>query len=218
MGQGRNWQWHSLLLYVYLKRAAQNINSSVAFVSAFPQIPRTLPLQVFFAVTFDVFACILCWSHTSGSLSCGVVLVTDRWEYPWCVPPELGNCTMPACVAMQGAFHVTFPTHSFPGLSPWGPSSLLLKKQLVAQCEQLRSNQHSSHLTAIVTPAKSAHMKKWGPKVTMSNVLESPVWKIFFFLNSSELAFSMGDWRISRQTCQHPPAALWIDAQSCQRL
>lgn len=121
-----------------------------------------------------MFICILWWSHTSSSFSCGVFTSdTDRWEYGCCVPTELGNCMMLASVAMQGVFHAAFP-----GLSPWGPSSLLLKKQLVAQCEQLRSNntpvacQQSSHLGSQLA------CKRRGPKVTMKNALESPVWKI----------------------------------------
>lgn len=161
MGQVRYWQWNSLLLYVYLKRVAQKITSSVASVSAFPQIPRILLSQVFFPVTFDVFACILCWSHISSSFSCGVFTSdTERWEYPCCIPTEPGNCAMPASVVMQGAFHAPFPTHSSPGLSPWGPSSLLLKKQLAASVWAVKVKQHSSPLTAIVTPGKSAHMQE----------------------------------------------------------
>lgn len=207
---------------------AQKITSSVASASSFPHIPRTVPLQVFLPVTFDMFICILWWSHTSSSFSCGVFTSdTDRWEYGCCVPTELGNCMMLASVAMQGVFHAAFP-----GLSPWGPSSLLLKKQLVAQCEQLRSNntpvacQQSSHLGSQLA------CKRRGPKVTMKNALESPVWKIavvlfcglgfvlfcFVFIDGSELAFSVGNWMMSRQTCQHPPAVLWRDAQSCQHL
>lgn len=163
---------------------AQKIPSSVASASSFPQISRTVLLQVFLPVTFDTFICILWWSHTSSSFSCSVFSsATDRWEYGCCVPTELGNCMMLASVAMQGVSCCLSWAVSLRSFLP------LIEKAAGGSVWALRSNntpvvcQQSSH------PGSQLSCKRQGPKVTMKNALESPIWKIVVVLFCGFLGF-----------------------------
>lgn len=124
--------------------------------------------------------------------------------------------TWKLCDASNVGCVSSFPTHS---LSPWGPSFPLTEKAADGSVWVINIIQLLNRLSGILTPRKSAHMQE------MRSWNYSEEWfrkfhlKDFFLLiDASELAFSMGDWRITWQTCQHSLAVLWMDAQSRQSL
>lgn len=182
MGQVRYRQWNSLLLYVYLKRVAQKITSSVASISAFPQIPRILLSQVFFPLHLT---CSLAFSPEAtypARFPVVCLLVTQKGgNIPVVYLQNLGTVRCQPAWWCRVRFMPPFLPIPLLGCLPEVLPPSYWKSSRRLQCEQLRSNntpvlwQRSSH------PGSQLTCKRRGPKVTMRNLLESPIWKIFYF-------------------------------------